>query len=249
MQVRQAEQMRDRRAEIDALSDDAIAELMADISDRNEQAAYRHGGATAVRARMKDDLQKDGGPLGPVQRDHHHINSFCELNGALQAAAIMQARRQLPAPAELSAAAGDGNWLLKPSSVNPTVWPAKKPYTSRGGAGGLASPWELMHMLACLDPFDKYWTDSASKKFAASAPDAAIRIFGRAAAALRRLTGAAALTVELDVGDVASLPRRRQRKVDEHAYALPAGVYDRIHLNNVPDYVRPAPACRIVTCL
>ena len=113
--------------------------------------------------------------------------------------------------------------------VNPTAWPAVPPYVSLSGGGGFEKPWEVLQGISELDAF-------ATAPDAATIPELALRIFGRAAAAIQRLDAAGALRVLIDVGDVITFPHRCLPLLREPG--LPDVEFDRIHLNNVPDYVR-----------
>jgi hypothetical protein len=107
--------------------------------------------------------------------------------------------------------------------------------TDGGGCGGLTFPFELLAGYYGLKQVQR-----TSSKLAPDVTTAAMRVFGRIAAAARKLRDAGGLQVLLDAGDVVTFTRRAARAHGLGRQAALGGVapFDRTHLNNVPDYVR-----------
>ena len=134
---------------------------------------------------------------------------------------------------------------------NPTVWPSARPYREIAtDTVGLEQPWQTLSefMFGCpaLHPFcDNY----GYVEVAGGGCNGPLQIFAAAAGALRAFTAAGALQVQLDVGDVVCYARRCDRAdagsdcaaAQDSAAAAEQGRFDRIHLNNVPDYTSMLP--------
>jgi hypothetical protein len=137
--------------------------------------------------------------------------------------------------------------------VNPTVWPAKPPFVLEAG-GGLLLPFEYLHNFASSPDLAAARgttpkAEEADAKHSGSVAHVAVRVFSCMAKSMRRLLAADALEVVLDCGDVMTAPRRLRMHMqtcaggsegsgagtgDDEAHA-----FERIHVSNIPDYVRP----------
>jgi hypothetical protein len=87
--------------------------------------------------------------------------------------------------------------------VTPTVWQSKEPYIAPDFCGGLFSPFEILAGLYSLKQVQQL-----SSRLAPDIETAAMRVFGRIAAAARKLCGAGVLHMLLDTGDVVSYAQR-----------------------------------------
>lgn len=163
--------------------------------------------------------------------------------------------RRLPVPAAVRAAAGVRAGSELTWHVNPTAFHAAPPYMQPGEAGGFDAPWRMLSELYDLPVVAKGVPRQQDERgvdlpYDEAMHDVAARIYGATAAALRLLTGAGALKVTIDAGDVFTAPCRllggdtggdaamdTSGTILEDANAQ-AGHFDRIHLSNVPDYVR-----------
>ena len=98
------------------------------------------------------------------------------------------------------------------------------------------APWGLFVESLQLPQLDQVYKKPrrSSYPFKSSA-EAATAVFVHIAAAVKKLVDADALQIDLDTGDVISLAGRMQ---DGSAAGNMAGVFDWVHLSNVPDYVR-----------
>lgn len=118
--------------------------------------------------------------------------------------------------------------------VNPMAYNAACPENS---SGGMQPPWNLLNELSQHESM-RGVHDKKGRPLLRKPVDVAIAVFVRIAAALQYLVEPKALQIFLDLGDLITLPRR----------AAAAGVavfeFDRMHLSNVPDYVRLPLLCR-----
>ena len=139
-------------------------------------------------------------------------------------------------------------------AVNPLAWPCERPYKSDNCIGGFTTPWEMLagcYDIACLRA---KFTDADGKVNSKGDCDAPLQIFAACAMALRAATGAAALSVQLDIGDIVTFRARAATATSmRHADSCEAGAdqqpvecgFDRIHMNNVPDYAGADRACAL----
>jgi hypothetical protein len=220
-----------------AIESTTDAEVLEFVAMQPQELQARHEGQTPeqIRAGMLATVRSQTVTGLPPDQDETCLEQLCYLCGcgAYDAADWWKHNRQLELPQAVADAAGVASTRHLADAVNPTAWPRAKPYISRGGFGGMEAPWVLLLSMRELEAFDK--ADCNFK----SVPEALQCLFGRAAAAMRRLTAGDELELTLDAGDVVSLPRRMRSLAEGECRIEPLrDEFDRIHLSNIPDYVR-----------
>lgn len=202
------------------------------------RAANAKSGFKGVREVM---VQEVVSRRGEGQAAHDAVKLTASLASAYTAIDDFSVRRTLPLPGEFVDETGAPKGK---KAVNPTVWPARKPYVSISDGGGLIAPWQMLEGLATAFPdIDSALFKRDGSPVCRTVLDAALCVFGRVVAAFKRLDAADCTRVVLDAGDVCSFADRNRAALEERGVP-PAEMaakmsFDRMHLSNVPDYVRP----------
>ena len=244
-------------AEVEALKNEAMA-IHPELA-----VMYEGRSAAEIRQWMIESIEHDAKLSSEERNDAYSVMKVLDTTGCQAAKQLWENCRLLPAPSTFyraaamvsdDASAFEGHLEAARAAVqgeckvNATVWPARPPFKRQEECGGVQQPWEFLlkcYDLACLRPCTN------ARGAVASLADCAgpLRVFAAAAGALRRLQTADAISVELDVGDVVTYPRRESMRA-ARAGGSADGSFDRIHLNNVPDYISMLPVLtELVPCL
>jgi hypothetical protein len=249
-------------AALNAMSDAEWADLCESAMPKMPgpmRAEVATGGVDAFR-KLMIALHKDGAQGAPAERlRDNDADAACRLcldvGKARAAVRLWRDHRRLSLPprrrrggrrhARRRAQAGNGGGGAGDDlewHVNPMAWPCVPPFGERHGRG-MRPPWKLLYCAVTSDEF----RDVQRPRNGSAPGNVAELVFGRAAAALRRLAGAGALEVTLDCGDVLTLPRRGVAAGGAGDMPLE---FDRIHLNSVPDRVSLLPVLtELAPCL
>ena len=202
------------------MSDAEVVALVKQMAPDGPQKAQILALPPAQRRAIAKEMTKEE----TMSADTCEVESAKFLFGpqaARSALRLWRERRSLPLPAVVcrehssssNGSARDGrDDTIDPGNipqhVNPLGWPATRPYTlTTAGGGGLQMPFDLLagcYSLPCM-------SERHVKKRAVAAGGLfhpALQVYAAAAVALRRLVAADALAVELDIGDVNTVPRR-----------------------------------------
>jgi hypothetical protein len=180
----------DHISRINALSDEQIMADAIQAMPTMPQAmreTLEQVGAGQLRKLMIQQVTRSPEEMGPGARhDIEMLFRLCPVDAATRANELLRNRRQLELPQAMADAAAFAPDL--PRRVNPTVWPSTPPYFGPSGGGGLTSPWDLLVSFFEVEVLSSAAATRKGQPLASDVPSAAERIFGLAAAALRRLT-------------------------------------------------------------
>ena len=224
-------------ADIDKILQKSDAEVMkffhASMPASQLKSVLKSKGAQAVRAYLAKS-QQNTHFAGPQGSDVKAAYELCGDSAGPKVVTLWRQRRQLPLPKAVAKgakpAAKDPYDL--PRHVNPTAWPAEQPYHEQEQGGGLMMPFECLngfYELPCME--------SLRHVRGTGALHPALSVWAALAAALKRLQAVKGLSVTLDLGDICTLPQRLLSMPGPAAHRM----FDRIHLNNVPDYTGMLP--------